>query len=140
MTAALPSGRRPYLPAGLRYDGKTQDWQLDANGQFRGVHWIDEGMALSVLVDAGSIKCSPNTGNRIREKLQYLGTQADAAIVESLIMVAQPLARYVEQGWVTVTRVQSEMVGSRLAYAVYYRNELEKNTRFDPEKKLLWYT
>lgn len=135
----LPSGRKPYLPGGLRYDGATKDFALNTDGQFRGVHWVDEGMAIAVLVDAGSIKSSPNTGNRVREKLAYLGGANELATVQSILMAAQPLARYVEQGWVTVTRIEAESTGARLAYAVYYRNELEKSSRFDTEKKLVWY-
>jgi hypothetical protein len=139
MTSPLPSGRRPYLPGGWRYNATTRDWDLDDYGQIRGVHWVDEGMALAISVDAGTIQSSPDTGNRIREKLKYLGGANDAAIVEACIMEAQPLRRYVDAGQATVTRIVVEEKGPRLAFAVYYRNNLERSTR-NNEKRLVWYT
>lgn len=136
---ALPSGREPYLPGGWRYDGQTRDYALNSTGQVRGVHWIDEGMALALSVDRGSIKASPLTGNRIRELLPYLGGENDLATVEACVQDAQPLKRYVEANQVTIDRVEIHESGTRLAFAVFYRNLLENSER-NNLKRLVWYT
>jgi hypothetical protein len=140
MTAPLPSGRRPYLPGGKRYDGATRDWSVDADGQIRGVHWVDAGMALS-LVDAGSIPSSSTTGNKIREKLPYLGGSDMSATVEAWMMAAQPLARYLAAGYITVPVIRSETQNSRLVYTVTYKNLLDKMPRDGSSlRTLVWYT
>lgn len=139
MSHTLPSGRKPYLPGGWRYDGATQDWALDATGQVRGVHWLDEGVALALTAAAGSIPSSPGTGNRIKERLRYLGGENVKATVEACVFEAQPIARYIANGWMLISRVEVESEGSRLRYAVHYRNLLETSAR-QSEQRFVWYT
>ena len=124
----LPSGRRPYVPAGLYRDGEQGDWRVDATTrQFVGVHFADEGMAMSAL-PRGSMKASPLTGNTIAS-IKYLGGKDLNKQVEAAWHDAQPLKRLVENGDVVIVRIDVQVKDKRLWSAVYYTNEHTNESR-----------
>lgn len=140
MTVVRPSGRRPYLAAGVHYDGATKDLALNADGQVAGVHPVDSGMAMALCVRAGSCKSVPTMGNRLHE-IKYLGSASLAEDVRSAVMSAVPLARYVAEGKAVVTRVEHRERPSGLEVSVSYVNLVTADPRnmMANEKRLEWY-
>ena len=140
MTTTLPSGRRPYLAGGVYYDGATKDLRLNADGQIAGVHPVDEGMALSLSVDAGSIPAAPTTGNKLRQ-IRYIGSPSLADDVRSAVLSAFPLSRLVTEGKATVTKIEHLVRSSGLEVTVSYVNLLTADPRnvMQHEKRLEWY-
>jgi hypothetical protein len=136
----LPSGRRPNLAAGFWYDGATADWKLNSDGQIDGVHPVDSGMAMSVLIQQGSVKSSPTTGNTIMQ-IKYLGGKNLTDQVKAAVMSANPLARLVAAGDVTITNIAHEVRDSRLVFSVDYVNNRtgESRTATSHDQELNWY-
>lgn len=142
MTAPiLPSGRRPNTPGGLYYDGETKDFKRDSYGQLRSIHYVDEGMAMSLCVEKGSIKSASDTGNALRT-IKYLGTPTLADEVKAMVLSAQPLARLVSEGKALVTAIDVQTSGSTMCVSVYYVNLLTADPRNlkSHERRLEWYT
>ena len=140
MPTTIPSGRRPYMAGGVRYDGATKDLVLNADGQISGVHPVDEGMALSLCVEKGSCPASPSMGNTLR-KIRYLGSPTLAEDVRSAVMSAFPLSRLVADGKAKVNRIEHRVRASGLEVTVSYVNLLTADPRNITlnEQRLEWY-
>jgi hypothetical protein len=136
----LPSGRRPSKPAGLHYDGKTRDFTVNSSGQLNGVHPVDEGMAMSIMVPRGSIKAAPNTGNDLH-KIEYLGTPNLDEQVRACVYNAQPLKRFLEEDKIEIRTIVSTVKDSRLSVSISYVNKLDSDARSatSHDKTLEWY-
>lgn len=120
----ITPGNRPFRgPAAMMYDGASKDWLINADGRYKSVHPVDQGVVLSVLSRQGSIKSSPTTGSTLHE-VEYLGGPELASDVDDRVKRSNPLARYLKSGAVTLKRVDVESSGSRLFVVVYYVNNL----------------
>jgi hypothetical protein len=128
------------MAAGFHYDGATKDWLLNSHGQISGVHPVDEGMAISILVPQGSVKSSPATGNTFLA-IRYLGAKNLAEQVRSAVTSANPLARLVAAGDATIVNIQHEIRNSRLWVSVDYVNNRTGETRnaTSHDQGLDWY-
>jgi hypothetical protein len=123
---SVPSGPRgAYLPAALEYDGQRLDWAVDADGRHKSLHPIDSGVQLAMFVQRGELKSSPSTGNTLLSSTE-LGTSRQQQEAESIVRTAQPLKRYLEDGSVTILRIETEVRTSTgaLLVALYYRNNV----------------
>jgi len=136
MTAPLPSGRRPYLPAAPYYDGKTRDWLLDSNDQYRGIHPNDEGMAMSFAMAKGECSAAPDVGNSLGD-IPYVTADDIAAQIETLVLTAYPCSRLIAEGKVRIDSIQHEVRNedNGLAVVVNYTN-LDTSSRGTAN----WYT
>ncbi len=112
-------------PPALRYEGTTQDWALDSLGRFRKVHPVDQGMALGMMVRQGSLKSSPDTGNRLFS-IGYLQAKNLRTRVEALVRTANPIARLVADGSATLKAIEISTAGGRLIVACLYSNNVLK--------------
>jgi hypothetical protein len=123
MPTPLPSGRRPYLPAGLYYDGRTRDFLLDSNGQHRGVHPNDEGMALSFAMRKGECPAAPDVGNELY-KIPYITADDIDAQIETQVRNAYPCSRLIAEGKVRIDSIKHEArpETNGLAVVVNYTN------------------
>lgn len=138
----LPSGRSPYASAGVAYQISARDLVVDQYGNVESVHPIDEGMAISMGVDRGSVKSSPDAGNDLR-KIEYLSDPKLEANVRSAVLSAQPLARYVADGQVRIEAIEVDVsVSNRLVVNVSYVNLVNSEARdeYSHGIKLEWYS
>lgn len=132
---ALPSGRRPYLPAAPYYDGQARDTVLDEYGSTRGVHPTDSGMAMSLMVKKGSCKSAMDMGNELH-LISDLSAPDLAEQVRAKVLVAEPLARLVAAKKSVIESIQHEARRGALAVVVNYTNT-ETGER---GKRAEWYT
>lgn len=123
MPIPLPSGRKPYLPAGLYYDGRTRDFVLDANGQLKGVHPSDEGMALSFAMKKGECSAAPDVGNTLH-LIPYLSSDDLAGQIDNHVRNAYPCSRLISEGKVRIDLIRHEarVATGGLAVEVRYTN------------------
>jgi hypothetical protein len=123
-TSPLPgSPRGQFCPDGVRYNGRTQGWSLDANGRRMSIHRIDSGVQLAMFAQKGELLSDPDIGNELLNAKE-LGTDRQHAEVEGIIRRANPIARYLAAGDITFTRVIDELRTSTgaLMVAFYYHN------------------
>jgi hypothetical protein len=112
--------------AALRYNGGSKDWsQSGSPAVIDTIHWVDQGMALSVLVPQGSIQSSPSSGSTLHE-IHYLGTPNLKAEVQARIEQSNPAARFIAAGQARIERIDVETQSGKLAVAVYYQNLVTK--------------
>lgn len=123
MTAPLPSGRRPYLPAAPYYDGRTRDWLLDANNQYRGIHPNDEGMAMSFAMTKGECSSAPDVGNTLKD-IPYVTADDIQAQIETHVLNAYPCSRLIAEGKVRIDSIEHEVRNedNGLAVVINYTN------------------
>jgi len=123
MTTTLPSGRRPYLAAAAYYDGRARDFLLDANGEYRGLHPNDQGMAMSFVMSKGECSASPDVGNSLRD-IRYVTGDNLAAEIEIHVRNAYPCSRLLSEGKVRIDSIQHEVraADGGLAVVVNYTN------------------
>lgn len=123
MPASLPSGRKPYLPAALYYDGRTRDFLLDSNGQYRGIHPSDEGMAMSFSMRKGDCSAAPDVGNTLYE-ITYITADDIDAQIETHVRNAYPCSRLIAEGKVRIDSIVHETrpESNGLAVVVNYTN------------------
>ena len=114
----------PVTPQALRYEGGTTDWIILEDGNFDGVHWVEQAFALGCLVPKGSLKSSPDVGNTVQE-IRYLGGVDIAAELDDRIRNANPIKTLLANGQAELVRIDhAVMPGGGLKYAVYFRNLL----------------
>lgn len=120
-----PTPRVPTVqPAALRYEGATSDWVYGSDGRLRRVHPVDQGMALGLLVAQGSLRSSPDTGSTLRS-IRYLNPNGLQARIEDAVRKANPIARYLADGSVTILSINYQVLPQRGLYVeCYYRNNL----------------
>lgn len=128
------------MAGGVHYDGATKDLRLNADGQIAGVHPVDEGMAMSLCVEAGSCKAVPRMGNTLRQ-IRYLGSPTLAEDVRSAVMSAFPLSQYVADAKVLITKIEHRVWRSGLEVTISYVNLLTADPRnmMLHEQRLEWY-
>ncbi len=125
------SGVDPVIPgsdptktrvAAMRYEGSTQDWQLDVNGNFAAVTPNEQGVVLSLAIKQGDIKSSPTTGSTLHQ-IEYLGAQNLGADITNRVMTSNPIARLVAAKSVSIDKIDFQIVNrNKLAIAVYFRD------------------
>lgn len=116
----LPSGRHPYAAVPY-YDGHARDTVRDQYGSVRGVHPVDQGMAMALLVRRGECKSDPTAGNTLHEVADLSGDDLESQI-RSHVESAQPLARLVSEGKSRIERIDHQVAKGKLAVYVYYKN------------------
>lgn len=97
------------------------DYRLDAKGRLIAGHPVDQGMALSMSVEKGSIKSAPEVGNELRKVA--IGTARTEADVQDRVLSSFPLSRYVAEQDVKILRIRhEERPAGGLLVSVDYRN------------------
>jgi hypothetical protein len=124
VTDARPFAR---APSAQEFDLATKDFPLDSAGNFRALHPVDQGVALS-FVRRGSIKSAPLVGNTL-----HLITDMSPARLEQQVQTrvddAFPLRVLVKDGSVTTLRIEHDIsVHGRLGVAYYFRNNITGRT------------
>jgi len=61
--------RKP--PAALAFNGLTKDYELDADGQYKGVHPVDAKVFLILRTAVGSLRSAPDIGQGV-SNLRYI--------------------------------------------------------------------
>jgi len=123
---SVPSGpRKAFVPASPYYDGRARDWQVDADGRHVSAHPIDSGVQLAMFLQKGELRSSPTTGNDLLQIQDLTGPRRQSE-AERIVREAQPIARYLAEGAVTITRIDSEYRSSTGALLVelWYRNNI----------------
>lgn len=122
--------RKARMAAALRYDGKSRDWAVDADGRIRSVHPVDAAVALSILHAKGTFRSDIRIGNDFLA-IRFTGTGRDQGLVEEAVRNSFPLSELLSAGRVKIRRVEYEFSSpGKLLVAVYYRNEeLGQNDR-----------
>jgi hypothetical protein len=121
---ALPADPRGnYIPAAPKYDGPNSDLATDADGRVESVHPIDAGVMLAMSVQKGELVSSPTTGNTLLQ-VRELATPRQQSEVEAVVKAANPIARYLKDGSITIRRIDSEYRANTgaLLVTLYYRN------------------
>lgn len=117
--------RIPVNPAAPWYEGLTQDWAVDPDGRIKSLHPIDSGVQLAMFVQQGELPNAPTTGNTLLA-CNELGTKRQHGEVVRIINSANPIARYVSEGSITILDIRDEFrtQTGALLVALYYRNNL----------------
>jgi len=136
MPLILPSGRRPYLPAAPYYDGKTRDWVIGSDNEYRGVHPSDCGMAMSFAMTKGECSAAPTVGNTLNQ-IRYITADDIAAQIESHVLNAFPCSRLIAEGKVRIDSIQHEVKSENNGLAVVVRYT---NLDTSQPEKASWYT
>ena len=111
-------------PAAQEFDGATRDFPRDATGNFRALHPIDQGVALSLLTKRGSIKSAPEIGNTLHEISPVTASRVEQQ-VHVRVNDAFPLRDYLAADSVETIRIEYDIsIRGRLAVAYTYRNLL----------------
>lgn len=84
LAGAAPAGHDPVpdpspapvpRPRGaLLFDGAARDYLKDANGNYRVIHWVDQKVALKLVVNEADVAGVPTLGSRLKA-IRY-GTDA----------------------------------------------------------------
>ena len=122
----IPFGpREAFVPAAPYYDGRAQDWKVDADGRQVSAHPIDSGVQLAMFVQKGEIRSSPSTGNNLLKISDLTGDRRQSE-VERIVRESQPIARYLADGSITLTRIDSEYRSGTgaLLVEIWYRNNI----------------
>lgn len=119
----LPRGN--FVPAAPMYDGLTRDHAVDADGRSKTIHPIDAGVQMAMFVQRGELSSSPTTGNTLLQ-MRELATDRQQAEVERIVRAANPIARYLKDGSITIRRIDSEFRAQTgaLLVALYYHNNV----------------
>jgi hypothetical protein len=128
VSLSTPHGPRgAFVPAAPEYDGNAQDLAVDADGRHRSIHPIDSGVQLAMFVQKRELPSSPDTGNELLS-LREIGTPRQTAEIESVVRNANPIARYLREGSITIRRIDSEIRTSTGAVMVtlHYVNEVTR--------------
>jgi len=106
---SVPTGPRgAYLPAAPNYDGNSQDWATDEDGRVESIHPVDNGVQMAMFVQQGELKSAPTVGNTLLQ-CQELGTPRQQSEVEGIVRKANPIARYLTDGSITITAIETEL-------------------------------
>jgi hypothetical protein len=123
---SIPSGPRgAFVPASPTYDGATGDFATDENGRRVSVHPVDFGVQMSMFVQQGELPNAPEIGNTLLQ-CRELGTSRQKSEVEGIIRRSNPIASYLANGSITITRIDQELRVSTgaLLVAIHYTNNL----------------
>ena len=121
-----PHGPRgAFVPTAPKYDGRSQDWATDATGRHVSLHPIDSGVQLAMFCQKGELKSSPTTGNDILARVTDLGGPRQHEQVVAAVQQAQPIARYLQDGSITIQRIDDQIVANGgIEVWLYYRNNV----------------
>lgn len=109
-------------PVALRYEGVVSDWVIHSGtGAYQAVTPVEQGVVLSLCIRQGHIKSSPSTGNTLHE-IEYLDSATLAADIEDRVRRSNPLARYLAEGQVEVSRIEHERGAHGFKVAVYFKD------------------
>lgn len=123
----LPSGPRgAFVPAAPKYNGRSRDWMTDAAARPVSLHPIDSGVQLAMAVQKGELTSSKTTGNDLLSSVTDLGGQRQHEQVVASIQRAQPIARYLQEGSITIISIADDFhpQTGALLVTINYRNEL----------------
>lgn len=125
------SGADPVVPGSdpsktvvvaMRYEGSTQDWQLDSNRNFAAVTPNEQGVVLSLAINQGDLKSSPTTGSTLRQ-IPYLGSPNLGADIANRVNTSNPIARLLSSGSISIDKIDYQVVNrNKLAIVVYFRD------------------
>lgn len=107
-------------PVALRYEGLVKDWVLDDPGNYRSVTSTEQGMILSICVNQGQIKSSPQTGNTL-DQIVYLGGASLQSDVEDRIRNSNPAKALIAAGKAKITRIVVQTTRFRLMVEVFFK-------------------
>lgn len=112
------------------FDGASKDFVELEDGRWQATHPIDQAVALSVLVEQGTIAGAPTVGSTLRQ-ITHVGGKGFESDVRDRVLTSNPLARLIRQGDVVVSAVLVEQTqgGGFMAALEYF------NMRDQPNKK-----
>jgi len=64
--------RRVTKPVAAYYDGASRRFSFDDDGRIVGIHPVDQGVALALLVAYGRMTSAPTAGNKVR-RIRFAG-------------------------------------------------------------------
>jgi hypothetical protein len=104
------------------YDGAARDYLLDAQGNYRTVHFVDQKVALALVIREGDVAGVPTLGSRLALLKRGSRTRLQAA-AEDAVRLA--LAQMLADGEVELGRVDvASPARGKLLVTVYYKNLL----------------
>jgi len=111
-------------PTAQEFDGATRDFPLEADGNFRALHPVDQGVALSMCIRKRSIPSAPDVGNTIHEITDLASSRLEAQI-QSRVDSAFPLSTFLADGSVSILRLDWERrERGGISVALTYRNNI----------------
>ena len=126
----VPEPSAPAVPRGpgaIWYDGAARDWLLDGRGNYTTLHYVDQKVALALLVNQGDIAALPDFGSRLK-KLSRSSPARLPALAEDA--VRQSLAEMLTAGEIELVRIDVQTPArGKLLVTTYYRNFLLSNSQ-----------
>ncbi len=110
-------------PAGaILYDGARRDYVVGADGQYKTIHWVDQKVALALVIKESDVSAVPTLGSRLRRIQRGSHLQLQTSAEDAVRLALRPMieAREVELVSVEVTTPTR----GRLLVAISYRNLL----------------
>jgi len=108
-------------PTAIRYEGASKDFALDAAGNYRRVHPVDQAVAIGMMVRQGQLKSSPTIGNTL-DQITYLTGPNLKSNVENRVRTANPIAALLASGSISIDHIDHNTTGGKLVAVLYYRN------------------
>lgn len=105
--AGITASALQFIPSAMRLDGKTKDWVLNDSGQYEAVHWVDQCVAMSLLIKKGDIAGDVRIGNalhQVRASSRSLASDIRRACVESF-----PISDLLAERSIAVISVDHEL-------------------------------
>ena len=117
----------PVAEAAVYVDGTTLDFELDANGHYRGVHPVDAEVFLNLRAVAGWIKSVPEAGQTISH-MTHIDKARLQRQVEDRVRLA--LSSPLERGAIRIEQiVGTTSVHGRIDASVVYVNLVNGDKR-----------
>lgn len=114
-----PPRTTPELSA-LKFDGASRDWVMLADGRYEAAHPVDQKVALSLLVELGTIASATNIGSKLK-KIRPGGASMRAQVTDA-INTSFPLSALLANGDVETDAIEIELTTSGYNVAYYYFN------------------
>lgn len=119
LAQAAPAAQgRP--PGAILYDGARRDYVVGPDGQYKTIHWVDQKVALALIVQERDVSAVPTLGSRLRQLQRGSKQRLQTGAEDAVRLALQPMidAREVELISVDVTMPAR----GQLLVAVTYRN------------------
>jgi hypothetical protein len=111
----------------ILYDGARRDYVLDANGQYKTLHWVDQKVALALVIEERDVSAVPTLGSRLRSLTRgsRLKLQTGA---EDAVRLA--LSQMIDAREIELVRVDVQMPArGKLLVTVFYVNLLLRDEK-----------
>ncbi len=118
-TGAAAKGR----PAGaILYDGAARDYVVGPDGQYKTIHWVDQKVALALVIQERDVSSVPTLGSRLRSLRRGSAARLQTGAEDAVRLALQPMIDAREIELIEVKAATPSR--GRLLVAVAYKNLL----------------